>query len=140
MTRDWSLIEYFSKKEWGRDPDKADWPLVLFMDKLRGVLNHPIFIHECWAPDGHTDGSLHYQGKAVDFYTDGDHLTVLLAICSLGPKARIGFYPGRRPWWHVDFGRVIRSRFWTRENGQYIYGFRAMSEAIKKTLEGGNAQ
>ena len=105
------------------------------MDKLRGVLNRPIIIHECWAPGGHTDGSLHYRGKAVDFHTDQDHLTVLLAICSLGPLARIGFYPGRRPWWHVDFGRVIRSRFWIRENGNYIYGFRAMSEAVKRTIQ-----
>ena len=59
--RDWAHIRHFKPEEWKQGPDKADWPLVLFMDKLRGVLNRPVIIHECWAPGGHTKDSLHYR-------------------------------------------------------------------------------
>jgi hypothetical protein len=74
--------------------------LLLVLDLLRHYIGLPIHIHEGYATDGHTDGSEHYTGDAVDAHVAEITLeeayvkiVKILALLQLTDKVSLGLYP-----------------------------------------------
>lgn len=64
---DWALLKYFSIKEnWG-DPSKMNANFLLKLDRFRGAVGQPFDLTTpAYTTYGHSDGSYHYRGLAVD--------------------------------------------------------------------------
>lgn len=129
--RDWSVIRFFKKEEWVKDPDKILWDTVLLMDEMRGAVGHAIKINVAWDDGGHASDSSHYatEGRyasAVDFYIEGMPLLDQWLFAERFPWNGIGVYPyWRHPGLHCDL-RLLGSehphlgkRWWQNKNGVY---------------------
>lgn len=98
----WTQLKYFrisGPDNWG-DPWEMNGALLLVLDLLRHYIGLPIDIHEGYATDGHTDGSEHYTGDAVDAHVVGITLEEayvkiikILALLQLTDKVSLGLYP-----------------------------------------------
>ena len=144
----WSSIEWFEESEWKQDPSKASLNLIRAMDLVREATLRvkpphgvPIYIHECWAPDGHSPRSYHYTGQAVDFHFGPglSYLEELLLLVKFNQFGGIGFYPKwkPRPGWHVDMrnynsnGRL----YWFYHSALgYQYGASALAHAVGNAI------
>ena len=117
-------LKYFNASEFHKDPSRADAELCRALDAVRAKAGIPIHVHVCFATDGHSSKSWHYQGKAVDFhFSAGLSLSRELSLLVLSPFGGIGFYPhwSPRPGWHVDM-RPHPRLFWIGEkDGSYSY-------------------
>jgi hypothetical protein len=126
MTADkWDDIRYFKPHEWGQWRSVSA-ELIEAVDKLRAALSAPCIIHCAYATDGHSQGSLHYRGLAVDLHFRGvSLLDQVLAAERIGLFGGIGAYPH----WanrglHLDVG--LLGRRWIRDkHGVYV----ALNEA-----------
>lgn len=138
MERDWSLIEYFKRDEFPKNPDLVAWPLVLLMDEIRAASGIPLYIHVAWDDGGHASKSKHYTGEAVDFHFGPGmtHQQEFELLCSFSAIGGLGFYPEWRPraGWHVDIRRVEQRVCWFRLNKEYHYGLDQLSRAVSLTL------
>ena len=100
----WTKIKHFNIDEkWG-DPSKVNFYLVSALDTLRDAVNKPIVIHCAYDTKGHSDGSMHYIGKAADIHIVGMSLVdQYLAAEKLGLFNGIGLYRGwNNPGLHLD--------------------------------------
>ena len=131
MKVNWEKLKYFSRKEFGPEPEKVAPELVLLLERIREVAKTAIHIHCTWADGGHSTKSYHYTGLACDFHFAS--LTPRSQYCLLREFREIGglgFYPTwNNVGWHVD----LRDGFlqWVCRNGVYQYGWQTMSEALK---------
>lgn len=141
--QDWRNINYFVPREWAQDPNRVAKGLVYTMDKVRLVAGCPVVIHEAYAEDGHSEGSYHYVGLAVDFHFKGlSYIQQFVVLSSFTYFGCIIFNPHwNSPGWHVD-GRCpldIESRLigvFCQKKGRYIYGHSALSKALNKMAGG----
>lgn len=109
---DWKLLKYFSINEnWG-DPNKMDPVLMFTLDEFRHFVNKPIVVHCGWEASGHSENSLHYQGKAVDIHVEGMHvLDQYLAAERFDSFNGIGIYGPdvwKNPGLHLDTRPLIK--------------------------------
>lgn len=126
MTEDrWERIRYFKPHEWGQWRSVST-ELIEAVDDLRAMIGAPCTIHVAYATQGHSDGSWHYKGLAVDLHFRGvSLLDQVLAAERLGLFGGIGAYPH----WanrglHLDLGP--KGRRWLRNShGIYV----ALNEA-----------
>jgi hypothetical protein len=133
------VVDHFIPSEFGPRPDIVSPILVMGMDRLRKLARCKIYILTAWASDGHSDGSFHYSGLAVDCRFDQGQLTFLgqlFLILNIPQFNGIGFYPhwGGGPGWHIDIRPKTPHEdkvFWYRSNGQYRYGFWNMLTQVK---------
>ncbi len=129
----WNDIVHFTPSEWPDDPNRVEPGLVRMMDAVRAEAGVPMHIHSAWSPSGHGNGSLHGQGKAVDFHfapgLEPVAEFVLLAAFGFGG---IGLYPDWKPrhGWHVDMRSGKTRLFWARLDGRYRYGHEAVGRAL----------
>jgi len=139
----WDRIKHFEAREWRQDPSKAAPALVLVLDRIRERAGCPIVIHECWAPDGHAERSLHYEGRAVGFRFLHPMDPTLEFLCLAGQPelGAIGWYPdwSPRPGWHVDLRPWGQGRtYWVRVRGAYHTEPGALArELMVRTRHGG---
>lgn len=137
MVTDWARVEFFDRAEWKADPDRVQSEVVYMMDEMRKASGRPITIHEAWGPDGHVEGSAHYQGWAVDFHFVGWSLLDQWLFAERFPWEGIGLYPHwNRPGLHVDLRREAKEhrhlgrRWWRDAKGVY----RAVDRSLLKLL------
>jgi uncharacterized protein YcbK (DUF882 family) len=120
---DWDDLKHFSRKEnWG-DPNRMDAELVHALDDFRAYVGRPVIIH-CGTQGTHTDGSVHYLGKAVDMHVHGMHAFDAFIAASRFPAFRgIGLYlEWNNPGLHLDNRDLplgIRA-LWMKKNGVYV--------------------
>lgn len=124
---DWSRVRHFAKREWRTDPNKVDPQLVYLVEQFRVYVNRPVRIHVAYETKGHTEGSDHYTGKAVDLHVEGLDLLNQWIAAERFPFMGIGLYP----FWkdqglHLDVGKPVKSflldggrRWWRDKNGVY---------------------
>ncbi len=141
----WSQIRHFSQAEFGGGKhDKQLNPgLVIRLDVARHIVGRPFDVHVAFARSGHSKGSAHYKGMAVDGHfsaaPDTDALSAFEAEYDALRAAGfvgIGFYPGwgPRPGWHADVmdrkgdGSLTE---WVRgQDGVYRYGKGVVRQAL----------
>lgn len=129
----WNDIVHFTPSEWSEDPSRVDPQLVRMLDRVRCEAGVAIHVHTAWSPSGHVAGSLHGQGKAVDFhFAPGMTPVAEFALLTAFGFRGIGLYPEWTPrhGWHVDLRAGKTRLFWTRRNGRYRYGHEAMAAAL----------
>jgi uncharacterized protein YcbK (DUF882 family) len=123
---DWAKIKHFKKTEnWG-NPDKMDESIVLLLDKIRDRINYPFHINCGYDESGHSDNSMHYQGKAVDFIIKdlflkdaSDKIISALKDLNKTDKVGLGIYlDWNTPGFHLDT-RGFKAR-WGRYQKKYI--------------------
>ena len=69
----WSHLIHLNKNEnWG-DADKMNGILLLTTDTIRNVYDSPFIIHCGYELEGHTKGSQHGLGNAIDFHIKDDN-------------------------------------------------------------------
>lgn len=117
---DWKGIRYFKPSEWG-EWWRVSRSLIVSVDRWRGVLGRPVRVHNAYEPSGHTDGSLHYEGKAVDLHVEGLHVVdQFLAAERSGLFDGIGIYPfWINPGLHLD-KRPETARWARNAAGLYV--------------------
>lgn len=132
-------IKHFSRSEnWG-DTSKLNPFLIPVMDIIRGRLGYPIYINNAYQQDGHTDGSQHYIGNAVDFIVKGiDFKTAIIEIerileeLGISDYVGLGIYPDwNTAGFHIDI-RGYKAR-WGRLSGKYVSYEMAKKYAMGKT-------
>lgn len=145
---DWAAIRHFKAEEnWG-NPGLMQAVLVSELDAFRDHLGIPIAV-TCGTQGQHTDGSLHYVGRAVDIVVPdpGPRTIVDLWI----EAARFGFtgiglyrdwcYNGKQTGGlHLERAHVMGKRkFWlcVKENGAQVYLPFTLSNLTKYLLTGG---
>lgn len=129
----WKDIVHFAPSEWPDDPNRVAPDLVRLMDAVRSEAGVPIHIHAAWSLSGHGAGSLHGQGRAVDFhFAPGLEPAAEFALLAAFGFGGIGLYPEWRPrhGWHVDLRPGKTRLFWVRSDGRYRYGHEAVGRAI----------
>ena len=115
----WSRLKHFDKKEnWG-DPDKMNGFLLLLLDGICHTYDRPFVIHCGYAEDGHSTGSQHYLGNAVDFHIEGgeyysiqiEKMLRILEWFQVSDRVGLGIYPDwNYPGFHLD-GRGTKARW-----------------------------
>lgn len=142
MQVNWNEIKHFKKSEWVHDPDLVPPTLAYGLDMARDTTicdrfssGVPIYIHECWAKDGHSPQSYHYTAQAVDFHFACDTITFFeqfVILLSVPQFMAFGFYPQWEPCpgWHVDIRRGKSRIYWTKVGGQYRYGWEAVIDQL----------
>lgn len=141
----WDSVTWFKPSEWKKDPGKASQQLVLTVDKIRSLTLNlkpggiPIHIHVCWNNEGHSEGSYHYSGQAVDLHFGSGLLPLdeLLLILSISGIGGVGYYPEwkPRPGWHLDRRPYDNGRlFWTyRKSYGYDYSLATLTRELHLT-------
>lgn len=135
-------IRHFRPEEWATDPTKVDPALVRLLDAVREAATVPVLIHVAYDPTGHASRSLHatLPARAVDFHFAPDPAFSPLAqfalLSSFAAVGGLGFYPGWRPapGWHLDLREAAPRTLWTRVNGVYAYGERALAAALSAVM------
>lgn len=134
VKRDWSDVSNFTREEWGSEPNRVAWELILLADRIRDEAGVPFNILNSWAQDGHSEKSFHYTGQAVDFYFGGNLLPFeQFALLSSYPEVGgLGWYPGwkPKPGWHIDIRRQSPRIMWTRIGGVYHYGWADLARSL----------
>lgn len=115
----WENVRYFKKEEWG-EWEKVSPNLIFHTDAYRHEAGVPCFIHEAFATSGHTSGSHHYHGRAVDLHLAGMSVVDQFLLAErLGFFGGIGVYPTwNNPGLHLDLGG--RGRRWIFDGKEYI--------------------
>lgn len=121
MTADWwEKVRYFKPHEWGIWRS-VEAELIFAVDELRDQIGKKCIIHVAFATSGHSSGSAHYRGQAVDLHFDGVHVVdQFLAAEKLGCFGGIGIYPHwNNPGLHLDIAG--KGRRWLRDGrGAYL--------------------
>lgn len=98
---DWSQIKYFTPKErWG-NPSMMNEKFVKKLDAFRAFVNHPIFITEGYAINGHSPNSYHYKGMAADCKFINKDLKFHVWAALHSPFGGVGIYTWG-PFLHLD--------------------------------------
>ena len=127
----WENIKWFKAEEFddrhkinlGKD---MDMETVHRLDSLRGWVACPIIITAGYYSQGHSSGSYHYKGKAVDIIICSDmNIRQQWEYIRISGFAGIGVYPDWkykdfRGGWHLDSRDV--AQLWREvSKGEYFY-------------------
>lgn len=132
----WQVVNpHFSRSEkWG-DPDKVDPVMLTVLYLARQEVSVPFIIH-CAFEGGHSKGSYHHSGQAVDFHIPS--LSFMVAIDAMERALRklqlfksvgLGIYPDwDHPGFHLDTrGHMARwSAQYHKKEGRLVqeyYGY-----------------
>ena len=127
------MIQWFRPEEFGAGVEHLHPLLILALDSLRGRLGVPIIIHEAYATTGHTPGSQHGEGRAVDCHAEGLPLGDFWLEAERQPSfTGIGLYPyWTHPGLHLDTRPgPQRSRWWKDRD----HAYRAVDAASLRTI------
>ena len=118
----------FSKTEnWGV-PGRVSGFLLLALSQLRRDLGLQVVIHNAFETDGHSEGSQHYNGGAVDFHlvTDLPFYRQILLVenflerFQLASHCGFGIYPSwNSPGFHLD-ARGVKARWGFDKQGRSV--------------------
>ena len=101
--------------------DKLDYNVIYFLDELRLRICKPIHILSLTGGE-HEANSLHYEGKAVDFFTIADPSLVLKHALSIGFRG-FGLYTNEKGVhsFHCDIREEYS--FWraVKKDGKWCY-------------------
>lgn len=117
---DWPKIRFFKPHEWGSWRNVSA-VLIYVVDELRASAHAACIIHCAWATSGHSAGSAHYRGLAVDLHLVGmPVIDQYLLAEKLGEFGGIGLYPHwNTPGLHLDMAE--KGRRWIRDaKGIYL--------------------
>lgn len=141
MTDVWNIIsQYFKSTEnWG-NADKMSGTLLLLLFALRKVIGRTFVIHEGFATSGHTTGSQHGLGNAVDFHIQGlpfveavAQMETALHALQVADRCGLGIYPDwNNPGFHLDV-RGTKAR-WGRIGRDYVSFDEALKAAARRNL------
>jgi|GEM_PF-892902 len=94
LEEDWKRVRHFSPKErWG-NWRKVDRNLVFLIDAFREFVGKPVVLHNAYDTAGHTDGSYHYRGMALDAHVEGMTLMdMFFALTRFDEFNGVGLYP-----------------------------------------------
>ena len=130
MIMDWSLIRNFLKKEWVTDPSKIDITLVQRVDELATFVKQEhgskatCIIHVAYEPAGHSIGSQHYFGRAVDLHFNKLSLMEQYLAAERFNFPGLGIYPyWQHPGLHLDIRELTSykgARWWRSKKGEYL--------------------
>ena len=148
----WRTVKHFSPREkWG-DPHKVSGLLVLSLDATRDVYGedptlYSFVLHCAYELSGHSDKSLHYEGKAADFHVRSNGrppdtfvqqvllMTKALGNLQLSEHVGLGIYPQwNSPGFHFDV-RGERAR-WGWLDGKQVSFQDALMYARQKNVIG----
>lgn len=118
---DWERIDHFGPGEkWG-DASMMRMALLLPVDQLRGLAETPAIVHAGYAIGGHSRGSYHYFGMAVDLHLVGLSLLEQYLLAERVGFGGIGCYPfWSSPGLHLDIRPPqFHYRWWRDEQGEY---------------------
>ena len=138
----WDMMnEYFNPDEFGNGASAGmDDGFLISLFQFRVAVDNPMIIHPNggYASSGHSTGSLHYEGRAVDFHFKYNPISlrrVIAAAIKCGLHG-IGIYPYWTPkpgGFHLDNRPGGRFNVWYRnEAGVYVYLF---PSTIAESLE-----
>lgn len=146
----WKHLKHFKPTEaWG-DPARMSGILLITIDIIRDIWGpNTEFVVNCgFASDGHTPGSCHYKGDALDHYVnDGEpypmqvaHMESALRDLQIADRVGLGIYPDwRNPGFHLDV-RGTRARWgYVNALGGYIAYEMAKEYAVRKFSYPGDA-
>jgi uncharacterized protein YcbK (DUF882 family) len=127
-------VRHFAPSEFRDDPARVAPALVHLLDDVREAAGVPVHVHCAWQDGGHSAGSRHYTGQAVDFHFGPGltHLEEFALLAGFREIGGLGFYPEwrPRPGWHVDLRQSAPRLFWVRLDGRYDYGFRPLARTL----------
>jgi len=135
---DWAKVKHFTPKEpWG-NWRKVQKKLIFGVDALREFAGKKFVIHNAYDQSGHSDGSYHYEGKALDGHFEGMHiLDQFIVAMRFDQFNGIGVYlDWDHPGLHLDMrpfsARLMTNSLWLRKNGKYIaLTWENLKEALK---------
>jgi len=124
MMNIWTQTRHFKLNEnWG-DTEEMNGALILLIDELRHFVQRPFVIHCGYATAGHSNGSEHYKGNAIDFHVEGvSHQSAYnmivkgLKLLQVYDRVGLGAYPewnnkgfhldlrGKRARWSIVGGK-----------------------------------
>lgn len=125
----WEKVRYFKPHEWGAW-QHVEAELIFAVDELRHMAGSPCLINidsrgvpVTYATSGHSPGSAHYRGLAVDLHFPKLHVVDQFLLAEkLGMFAGIGVYPKgvwNNPGLHLDIAE--KGRRWARNaDGKYV--------------------
>jgi len=142
----WQDIQYFKASDpWG-DTSKVKPDLIYLIDEFRHFVGKPFILHNAYEMSGHSKGSQHYLGNALDGHFVGMHwLDQYLMALKFGKFNGIGVYPEwNNPGLHLDIRDIIDNQkvTWIEYKGEYNYNVNSiliidviteMNAKIKKT-------
>ena len=117
-----------------KDPFIISTDLMMMTDDMvtyaKGIYRNAICVVHDINGGGHSENSLHYQGKAIDLHMEG---------MTLGEQARIamryffggmGLYPDwKHPGLHLDLRNTPCT--WVQRDGEYIYTWPEFEEIVR---------
>ena len=116
----WRQIRHFSSEECG---EGMDFDFMVHVENLRAALGKQMHILAGHASSGHSPNSYHYQGRALDFWTEENPRKVmaLIDLCGFG-GAGIYYWGAHAPWFHIDDRPFSSYQRWICEKaGEYQY-------------------
>lgn len=143
--KEWAALNYFrpTEKGWGgvESANRMSGAFMRKLDLMRLHAGAPMVVHAGWADSGHSDKSMHYEGRALDFHFGRDPQThaelsvaeQFLRICSMRMFGGVGYYPyWNTPGWHIDDRARRPTLYWIQDgSGIYHYGLRAISSYLE---------
>jgi hypothetical protein len=136
---DWPKVRRFKPSEnWG-NWRRVHRDLIFTLDAFAEFVQKPVIIHNAYDQTGHTDGSYHYKGMAVDFHVKGLNVfDQFLAVVRFDGFNGLGVYPfWNNPGIHGDIrpksNRLLPDSLWMRNGaGEYIsLTWQNLKEALK---------
>jgi hypothetical protein len=117
---EWKDIQDFTAVECGEGMNLEFMRKVM---RFRAFLGQVMHILAGWAQDGHAPKSMHYEGRALDFWTIADPRYTMKKIDMFGEFNGAGFYPhSKHKFFHIDDRSQDKYQRWVcTEPGQYIY-------------------
>lgn len=125
----WSHIspEFSQTENWGI-PRRVSGLLLLALSVIRRETGWPVVVHNAFETGGHSQGSQHYQGRAVDFHFTADTtyyrqillVEQILERYQLAEFVGLGIYPGwNNPGFHLD-ARGSKARWGYDRQGRTV--------------------
>lgn len=115
------FIPYFTPEECG---EKMETAFMLKTLMLRKALDSPMYITSGYCTTGHSKNSLHYEGRALDWFCKLSPRKVVRQIDRLGLFNGLGVYwwGYHKPFYHIDDRHERKYQRWVSPNrGSYIY-------------------
>jgi len=101
---------------------KIDKKVFEKLQQVRTAIMSPIKLNSI-TDGGHTAGSYHYLGLAVDWHPSDVRIqpNKILQACLTAGFRGVGWYPEWRwPGFHVDIGERVEIKVWKKVSGDYL--------------------
>jgi hypothetical protein len=123
-------------ENWG-DIEKVQWYHVHQLYQIRKAMGVPMVIHCCFAKDGHSTNSYHYQGLATDFHfltnmSFKDQTAIMLQTLEKLKLIDFCGFGAYLEWVNKGFHYDTRgvSAMWVQKDKKYQYGFYNVKQIV----------